>query len=70
MNLTIKDVDYEVARQAGRLRALKMPDGLVVATALSAGTAIVVASDARWASAIAIAAPMFALCHLDAHVPL
>jgi predicted nucleic acid-binding protein len=66
-------VDYEVARQAGQLRALgglKTPDGLVVATALSAGIPIVVANDARWASAITAAAPTVRLCHLDAHVPL
>lgn len=72
-NLTIVGVDYEVARQAGRLRALgglKTPDALVVATALSAGIPIVVANDARWASAIATAAPTITLCHLDAHVPL
>jgi predicted nucleic acid-binding protein len=72
-NLTIVGVDYEVARQAGRLRAmssLKTPDGLVVATALSAGIPVVVANDARWASAIAAAAPTVTLCHLDAHVPL
>jgi predicted nucleic acid-binding protein len=72
-NLAILGVDYETAREAGRLRAvggLKTPDALVIATALSAGITIVVANDARWASAIAIAAPMFTLCHLDAHVPL
>ena len=72
-NLTIMIVDYEVARQAGQLRALgglKTPDGLVVATALSAGIPIVVANDARWASAITAAAPTVRLCHLDAHVPL
>ena len=72
-NLKILGVDYDVARQAGRLRAvsgLKTPDGLVVATALSAGIPVVVANDARWASAIAAAAPTVTLCHLDAHVPL
>ena len=72
-NLTILGVDDDVARQAGRLRAvsgLKTPDGLVVATALSAGIPVVVANDARWASAIAAAAPTVTLCHLDAHVPL
>jgi hypothetical protein len=51
-NLTIMGVDYEVARQAGRLVALgglKTPRALVIATALSAGIPIVVANDARWA---------------------
>ena len=72
-NLAIMGVDYEVARQAGRLRALsglKTPDGLVVATALSAGIPVVVANDARWATALAAAAPTVTLCHLDAHVSL
>jgi hypothetical protein len=49
---------------------LKTPDGLVVATALSAGIPVVVANDAGWASAIAAAAPAVTFCHLDAHVPL
>lgn len=72
-NLTVVGADYEVAREAGRLRALgglKTPDALVLATAMSAGTPIVVANDTRWASAIAAAALTITLCHLDAHVPL
>jgi predicted nucleic acid-binding protein len=65
-------VDEEVARQAGRLRALgglKTPDALVIATALRAGIPIVVANDARWVSALTAAAPTITLCHLDAHLP-
>ena len=72
-NLTILGADDEVAREAGRLRALgglKTPDALVIATALSAGITIVVANDARWVSALTAAAPTVTLCHLDAHVPL
>ena len=72
-NLTILGADDEVAREAGRLRALgglKTPDALVIATALSAGITIVVANDARWVSALTAAAPTITLCHLDAHVPL
>ena len=72
-NLTIMGVDYEVARQAGRLVALgglKTPRALVIATALSAGITIVVANDARWVRALTAAAPTITLCHLDAHVPL
>jgi predicted nucleic acid-binding protein len=72
-NLTILGVDDDVAREAGRLRALgglKTPDALVIAAALSAGITIVVANDARLVSALTAAAPTVTLCHLDAHVPL
>jgi predicted nucleic acid-binding protein len=72
-NLTVSGIDYAIAREAARLRAqtnLKTPDALIIATALGAGISIVVANDARWASAIADAAPTVTLCHLDAHVPL
>jgi predicted nucleic acid-binding protein len=72
-NLTVSSIDYAMAREAARLRAqtsLKTPDSLIIATALGAGISIVIANDARWASAIATAAPTLTLCHLDAHVPL
>jgi predicted nucleic acid-binding protein len=72
-NLTIAAVDYAIAREAARLSArtsLKTPDALIIATALGAGISIVVANDAKWASAIAGAAPAVTLCHLDEHVPL
>ena len=72
-NLTVSGVDYEMAREAGRLRAetgLKRPDALIIATALGAGIPLLIANDAKWASAIADAAPTVTLCHLDAHVPL
>jgi predicted nucleic acid-binding protein len=72
-NLTVSGIDYAIAREAARLRAqtsLKTPDALIIATALGAGISIVIANDARWASAIADAAPTVTLCHLDAHVPL
>jgi len=72
-NLTVSSIDYAIAREAARLRAqasLKTPDALIIATALGAGIPIVIANDAKWASAIADAAPTVTLCHLDAHVPL
>ena len=72
-NLTVSGIDYDVAREAARLRAqtsLKTPDALIIATALNAGISILVANDAKWASAIAAAAPVVTLCHLDAHGPL
>ena len=72
-NLTVSSIDYAIAREAARLRAqtsLTTPDALIIATALSAGISIVVANDAKWATAIADAAPIVTLCHLDGHVPL
>jgi predicted nucleic acid-binding protein len=72
-NLGIEDVDYSIAREAGRLRAttnLRTPDALVIATALSRDIEIVVANDAKWAKAIGMEAASLTLCHLDAHVPL
>jgi len=72
-NLTVSSIDYAIAREAARLRAqtgLKTPDALIIATALGAGISLVIANDAKWASAIADAAPTVTLCHLDAHVPL
>ncbi len=72
-NLTVSSIDYGIAREAAGLRArtsLKTPDALIIATAMGAGIGIVIANDAKWASAIADAAPTVTLCHLDAHVPL
>jgi predicted nucleic acid-binding protein len=72
-NLTVSSIDYAIAREAARLRAqtgLQTPDALIIATALGAGIGFVIANDAKWAAAIADAAPTVTLCHLDAHVPL
>jgi predicted nucleic acid-binding protein len=72
-SLTVSRVDYAVAREAARLRArtgVKMPDALVIATALAVGIPIVITNDAKWATAIADCAPALTLCHLDAHLPL
>ena len=72
-NLGIADVDYSIAREAARLRAvarLPTPDALIIATALAREIPIVVANDSHWAKAIATEAPSLTLCHLDAHVPL
>jgi predicted nucleic acid-binding protein len=72
-NLQIEDVDYSIAREAARLRAvagLRTPDALLIATALAREIPIVVANDGQWAKAIAMEASALTLCHLDAHVPL
>jgi predicted nucleic acid-binding protein len=71
-NLEIREVDYETAREAARLRAetgLKTPDALVVATASAALIPVLVANDDKWAKAIAAAVPRLTLCHLEGHAP-
>lgn len=72
-NLAIVPVDYDVAREAARIRAetkLRTPDALVIATASTMGQALVVANDAQWERAISTATPGVQLCHLDAHAPM
>ncbi len=72
-NLVIVPIDYAIAREAARLRAvtsLRTPDALVIATAGVLGIPIVVTNDAKWQAAIATAELSLGLCHLDAHLPL
>jgi predicted nucleic acid-binding protein len=72
-NLQIEDVDYSIAREAGRLRAttnLRTPDALILATALAREIPVVVANDEAWAKAIEREGSTLTLCHLAAHVPL
>lgn len=68
-NLLIAPVTYDVAREAGAIRAataLRTPDATILATALILGSPIVVASDSRWLGAIERAGLPIRLCHLDA----
>ncbi len=61
------DVSYEVAREAARIRArtgLRMPDALVIASALTSDIEIVVTNDHAWAQAAADAAPRVRMCTL------
>ena len=70
--LQVEDIDYSIAREAGRLRAstgLSTPDAIIIATASAREIPIVVANDEHWAKAVA-AEPSLVLCHLDAHVPI
>ena len=70
--LQVEDIDYSIAREAGRLRAstgLSTPDAIIIATASAREIPIVVANDEHWAKAVA-AEPSLVLCHLDAHVAI
>jgi len=72
-NLRIRDVDYDIAREAARVRAitgLKTPDAIVLATALTEGIDTVVANDDRWQTAIGRLGVTLTLVHLEAHLPL
>jgi predicted nucleic acid-binding protein len=70
-NLSIAPVTYEIAREAARIRAataLRTPDALVLATATSHSTPIVVTNDGRWLGAIERAGLEVRLCQLDEFV--
>jgi predicted nucleic acid-binding protein len=50
-DIRVINTDYGVAREAARIRAatgLGMPDAVVVASALSAGAAVIATNDGRW----------------------
>jgi predicted nucleic acid-binding protein len=50
-DIRVVSMDYEVAREAARIRAtcgLGMPDAIVVASALAAGATVIVTNDGRW----------------------
>lgn len=67
-NLSIVPVTYEIAREAARIRAataLRTPDVVILATATTIRSAIVVANDGRWLGAIDRAGLDVRLCHLD-----
>jgi predicted nucleic acid-binding protein len=60
-------VDYEVAREAARIRArtnLRMPDALIVASAVVGGADVVVTNDEAWTAAVAAVAPTLVVCVL------
>jgi predicted nucleic acid-binding protein len=63
------DVDYEVAREAARIRALtnlRMPDALIVASAVVSGGDIIVTNDEAWTAAVAAVAPQLSVCVIGA----
>jgi len=66
--LEIITVDYAIARESARIRALtgmRTPDALIVASALVAGVDIVVTNDRSWPGAVADVAPDLRVCRLD-----
>ena len=66
--LAIVPVDYAVAREAARIRALtglRTADALVMATARVSGAGVLVGNDERWRSAIDKLGRPFALCLLS-----
>lgn len=69
-SLVIVPIDYAVAREAARVRALtelSTADSLVVATALIKGVDVLVGNDERWRSALAQLNAPVALCLLADH---
>mgnify|MGYP001595161366 CR=1 FL=1 len=66
-NLSVVPIDYAVAREAARIRALtglRMADALVLATASLSGVSVVVGNDEGWKSAVDRLDTPFALCLL------
>ena len=71
-DVTIRVIDYDIAREAARVRALtglKTPDALIVATAIVEGIGTIVSTDERWRGALGqLGGPR--LVYLGAHLPL
>ena len=68
--IRLVDVTYEIAREAARLRAasdLRMPDALIIATALEEEVDVLVTNDRSWPAAIASVAPGIQVCVLADH---
>jgi len=54
-DIALVEVDYDVAREAARIRAvvgIRTPDALIVATAIVRGTDIIVTNDRSWTAAL------------------
>ncbi|MEP6640052.1 MAG: type II toxin-antitoxin system VapC family toxin [Chloroflexota bacterium] len=67
--IRLLDVTYDVAREAARIRAatgLRMPDALVIASALISEVEIVVTNDRAWTAAMTPIAPEISFCTLEA----
>jgi predicted nucleic acid-binding protein len=61
-------VTYDIAREAARLRAvaeLRMPDSLIVASALVEGVDVIVTNDRSWRSRLSEQAPEATIIELD-----
>ena len=61
-------VTYDIAREAARIRAvagLRTPDALIIATAVVAGTDILVTNDRSWRTVAETVAPDLRVCILS-----
>lgn len=70
-NLAVVPVDFEIAHEAARIRALSAaptPDAVILASGRQARVGVAVANDGGWQRIIDRAGLEFGLCHLDAHV--
>jgi predicted nucleic acid-binding protein len=68
--IRLVDIDYAIAREAARIRAttnLRMPDALILATAVVVDADIVVTSDRAWPAAISSVDLELGVCFLDEH---
>ena len=78
--LRLVEIDYQIAREAARLRAasagrgerpkLGTPDAIIVASAIMRDVDILVTNDAALQAILADVAPTLAVLRLEAHVPL
>jgi predicted nucleic acid-binding protein len=71
-NLELVSVDYDVAREAARLRAatgLPTPDALIIATAQVIEAEVIVTNDTDWARALTTVGSTIQLCELRDHAP-
>jgi predicted nucleic acid-binding protein len=66
-DITLVDVDYDVAREAARIRAIagtRTPDALILASALVGGVDVLVTNDRAWVASVPQLAPQLRLCLL------
>ena len=64
-DLRLIDVDYDVAREAARIRAeagLRTPDALILASAMVAGVDMLVTNDRAWKNRIPTLSSRLRLC--------
>lgn len=69
-NLEVVSVDFAIAREAARVRALTglaTPDCLVISTAIVMGADVIVANDDAWRAALAKLGDLVRLCLLADH---
>jgi len=70
--IRLVNVTYEIAREAARLRAasdLRMPDALIIATALEEKVDVLVTNDRSWPAALTSVAPGLPVCVLSDVIP-